>query len=226
MTHDRPTHSRLVHGFALRVFALLMMCAPGLSQAQTITMSATDGTDVPDSFDGLFSIFFYVPDQDVYLNSFTYLGSDGVTGRANGVLYMGDTFESAWEVPFQDPAEGLFDSGGVVVDGVWNFTPGAVVLSAGQTYTFAIANSNPLSGVGVNGSGPGSGIGGTWNNEGVVWMGFALPRDEYAENAFFNFRLEVTPIPEPANAALTLGVVALGGLWWRRRRAPFQAGQS
>lgn len=224
MTPDRPTHSRLVHGFALRAFALVMMCASGWMHAQTITLSVTDGTDVENNFNGLWSLLFYVPDQDVYLNSFTYLGSDGVTGRADGVLYM-DTYASAWEVPSEDPAEGFSNSGGVVVDGVWNFAPGAVVLSAGQSYSFAIANSNPLSGVGINGSGSGYGIGGEWNNAGAMWWGFSIPRDWDSGSAYFNFRLEVTPIPEPATAALTLGVAALGVLWWRRRRALFKAGQ-
>ncbi len=212
---------RLAHGFAFPLLVLSIMCAPGLLRAENITLSVTDGTTADDDFNGLDSLFFYVPDQDVYLTSFTYLGSDGVTGLASGLLYMGTDWESAYEVPSENPADGMVDSGGVVDDGVWTFESGAVLLNAGQSYSFAISSTSPLSGVGVNGSGPGLATGGSWNNVGAQWWGFAIPKDFDEDHVSYNFRLEVTPavIPEPATTAISMGLAALGGLGWSRRRA-------
>lgn len=94
-------------------------------------------------------------------------------------------------------------TGATLADGQWSLPDSTLLLTPGHTYWFI--PSGYVTGVGYNGTHDG-------RNEGVIWVGTNIPADEG-----FNYRLEVTAVPEPATYAVIAGALGLALALWRRR---------
>jgi hypothetical protein len=195
------------------LFALLLLTEVGVSQsqAQTSTHSFTSGTN-SGTVSSSSSALLFTPDEAVYLESFSYLGTDGTTALADDQLFyvalpVDNYSENGFSFTEEQIDSGLadirVDSGATIIGGSWDFTSVPLLLTPDYSYLFITGGSVENVGIGESGDGL---------NGGLIWLGLAVQGTSY-----FNYSFVVTAVPEPATGSILAGMAVLGLSVLRRR---------
>lgn len=218
-----PSHGNNISGGVIAVLlGLLAILISAPAQAQSVSLGYTSGTSTNISGAGLKLNLAAIPDfasaPDWQLTSFTWLSTSGAYATGRGYILI---FDAALFSPVgKDFTEvnaattGLIAKSETYAGGAYSFST-AVTLDSTKTYyilnssaiTTGTATPAPYQ-YGYSTSVSLTGIERLINNSSTWAVGTGSP----------NFSATFAPIPEPATAAILLGLVGMACVLFRRRR--------